>query len=163
MHAARQHGAAIEAELGRLSGSEDGLSIPEYEARLTDPQMAINFVDQTGVDALAVCIGNVHGHYRAEPKLDFDRLECIQKLVRVPLVLHGASGLSEVFVQRAIDLGVRKLNVNTEVREAYVNALRTSSQKEKKADLIDILSEVIEAMQTVVVSKLRLFRSNGHA
>lgn len=160
---ARQHGAAIEAELGRLSGSEDGLSIPEYEARLTDPQMAINFVDQTGVDALAVCIGNVHGYYPGEPKLDFDRLECIQKLVRVSLVLHGASGLSEALVHRAIDLGVRKFNVNTEVREAYVTALRTSLQKEAKPDLIDIMNDVIEAMQAVVVSKLRLFCSNGHA
>jgi tagatose 1,6-diphosphate aldolase GatY/KbaY len=158
---ARQHGAGIEAELGRLSGSEDGLSIPDYESRLTDPQMAINFVEQTGVDALAVCIGNVHGHYSGEPKLDFDRLECIQNLVRVPLVLHGASGLSEALVHRAIDLGVRKINVNTEVREAYVAALSTFLQKETKPDLLDILNGVIQAMQIVVVSKLRLFRSNG--
>src|SRR5574341_1635062 len=123
---ARQHRATIEAELGRLSGSEDGLSVPDYEAHLTDPHMAVDFVEQTRVDALAVCIGNVHGHYHGEPKLDFDRLESIQKLVSVPLVLHGASGLSDALVQRAIDFGVRKFNVNTEVREAYLAGLGTS-------------------------------------
>jgi tagatose 1,6-diphosphate aldolase GatY/KbaY len=153
--------AAIEAELGRLSGNEDGLSIPEYEARLTDPHMAADFVMQTRVDALAVCIGNVHGHYHAEPKLDFERLESIQKSVSVPLVLHGASGLSDALVHRAIDYGIRKFNVNTEVREAYLGALRASLQKEKKPDLIDVMNEAIEAMQAVVISKLRLFRSNG--
>lgn len=160
---ARQHGAAIEAELGRLSGSEDGLSVPEYEARLTDPYMAVDFVERTGVDALAVCIGNVHGHYQGQPKLDFDRLEAIRKLVSVPLVLHGASGLSEALVHRSIDCGVRKFNVNTEVREAYLAALRTSLQKNEKPDLIDLMKAAIQAMQAVVLSKLRLFRSNGKA
>jgi tagatose 1,6-diphosphate aldolase GatY/KbaY len=160
---ARQHGAAIEAELGRLSGTEDGLSVPEYEARLTDPYMAVNFVEQTRVDALAVCIGNVHGHYLGDPKLDFDRLRCIQELVTVPLVLHGASGLSDTLVHRAIDLGVRKFNVNTEVREAYLAALHASLQMERKPDLIEIMNDVVQAMQAVVVSKLRLFRSSGQA
>ncbi|MGZ9165453.1 MAG: class II fructose-bisphosphate aldolase [Anaerolineales bacterium] len=160
---ARQHGAAIEAELGRLSGSEDGLSIPEYEARLTDPQMAVDFVQHTGVDALAVCIGNIHGHYHDEPKLDFDRLETIQKLVSVPLVLHGASGLSDLLVHRSIDSGVRKFNVNTEIREAYLASLRTSMQKHKTPDLIDIMNDASEAMQVVVVSKLQLFRSTAKA
>lgn len=160
---ARRHGAAIEAELGRLSGSEDGLSVPEYEARLTDPQMAVDFVQQAGVDALAVCIGNVHGHYRGEPKLDFDRLQAIQESVSVPLVLHGASGLPELLVHRAIDCGVRKFNVNTEIREAYLASLRLSMQRDKKSDLIDIMKDTVEAMQAVVMTKLRLFRSSGKA
>ena len=115
------------------------------------------------MDALAVCIGNVHGHYHGEPKLDFERLAAIQKLVIVPLVLHGASGLSDSYIHRSIDCGVRKFNVNTEVREAYLAALQTSLQKEKKPDLIDVMNDVILAMQAVVVSKLRLFRSSGKA
>jgi tagatose 1,6-diphosphate aldolase GatY/KbaY len=155
--------AAIEAELGRLSGSEDGLSIPEYEAHLTDPHLAADFAMQTRVDALAVCIGNVHGHYHGQPKLDFERLEAIQRSVSVPLVLHGASGLSDALIHRAIDYGVRKFNVNTEVREAYLDALHASLKKEKKPDLIDVMNHAIEAMQAVVISKLRLFRSNGQA
>jgi tagatose 1,6-diphosphate aldolase GatY/KbaY len=77
--------------------------------------------------------------------------------------LHGASGLSDALVRRAIDFGVRKFNVNTEVREAYLAALGTSLQKEKKPDLIDIMKDAIQAMQAVVVSKLQLFRSTGQA
>lgn len=160
---ARQYGATIEAELGRLSGSEDGLSVPEYEARLTDPQTAVDFVERTGVDALAVCIGNVHGHYHGEPKLDFARLESIQRLVPVPLVLHGASGLADDLVHRCIDCGVRKFNVNTEVREAYLGSLRASVREDRKPDLIDIMKDAIQAMQAVVESKLTLFRSAGKA
>lgn len=160
---AHGRGAGIEAELGRLSGSEDGLSVPEYEAKLTDPSLAANFVTQTGVDTLAVCIGNVHGHYHGEPRIDFERLRNIQSKVSVPLVLHGASGLSEEVVQRAIDCGVRKFNVNTEVREAYIQALQESFSSGKPPDLIDVMNSAIAAMQAVVTSKLRLFRSSGKA
>jgi tagatose 1,6-diphosphate aldolase GatY/KbaY len=115
------------------------------------------------VDALAICVGNVHGHYRGEPKLDFDRLEMIQKLVSVPLVLHGASGLSDALVQRSIDCGVCKFNVNTEVREAYLAALGSSVQQDKKPDLIEVMRAAVQAMQAVVVSKMQLFRSSGQA
>jgi tagatose 1,6-diphosphate aldolase GatY/KbaY len=156
-----RRGATIEAELGRLSGSEDGLSVPQYEAHLTDPQIAIDFVERTRVDALAVCIGNVHGHYHGEPQLDFDRLDSIRKLVPVPLVLHGASGLPQAMIQCAIDAGVRKINVNTEVREAYLLALRTNLEDKKNPDLLDLMKHAIQSMQEVVVSKLRLFRSCG--
>ena len=158
---AHQYNAGIEAELGRLSGSEDGLSVPEYEARLTDAHMAVEFVQQTGVDALAVCIGNVHGKYHGEPNLDFKRLESIQKLVSVPLVLHGASGLSESLVHRSIEYGVCKFNVNTEVREAYLAALRANMQKDKQPDLIDVMKDAVLAMQAVVISKMQLFLSSG--
>jgi len=96
---AREHGAGVEAELGRLSGTEDGLTVPEYEARLTDPAQAAAFVAATGVDALAVCIGNVHGRYRRAPVLDWERLAAIKAAVPVPLVLHGASGLPTGTVQ----------------------------------------------------------------
>jgi tagatose 1,6-diphosphate aldolase GatY/KbaY len=160
---AREHGANIEAELGRLSGKEDGLSVPEYEALLTDPQMAVDFVQQTGVNALAVCIGNVHGHYHGEPNLDFDRLNTIHELVSVPLVLHGASGLSDHLIHRSIDFGVRKFNVNTEVREAYLASLHASMHSDKKLDLLDIMKDAIQAMQVVVATKLKLFRSAGKA
>jgi len=158
---AHQHGAAIEAELGRLSGNEDGLSVPEYEARLTDPQLATDFVLQTKVDTLAICVGNVHGHYHGEPRLDLERLRAIQSRVAVPLVLHGASGLPDALVNVSIDCGFRKINVNTEVREAYVAALHSSFQQEKPPDLIEIMNAAIAAMQAVVVSKIRLFRSNN--
>lgn len=158
---AHDAGALVEAELGRLSGTEDGLTIEEYDAKLTDPEMAVDFIQKTGIDSLAVCIGNVHGHYPGEPKLDFDRLEKLNKVVSVPLVMHGASGLSDVLVHRSIDLGIRKFNVNTEIRDAYMQVIRSIGKLEKKVDLVDVMSLSIMAMQQVVVEKIRLFRSDG--
>jgi tagatose 1,6-diphosphate aldolase GatY/KbaY len=160
---AHAHRATVEAELGRLSGTEDGLTVPEYEAKLTDPAQAAEFVSQTGVDALAVCIGNVHGRYRSEPRLDFERLGAIQRAVSVPLVLHGASGLPADTVQRSIALGVHKFNVNTEVREAYIHTLRERLQGGKSPDLLDLMHGAETAMQAVVAEKLRLFGSMGKA
>jgi tagatose 1,6-diphosphate aldolase GatY/KbaY len=151
----------VEAELGRLTGTEDGLTIPEYEAKLTDPGQAADFVAQTGIAALAVCIGNVHGRYRSEPRLDFDRLAAIRQAVAIPLVLHGASGLPQAMVHRSIALGVRKFNVNTEVREAYVHTLRERLQDPKSPDLLDLMQSAEQAMQAVVAEKLQLFASVG--
>lgn len=158
---AHTHHALVEAELGRLTGTEDGLTVPEYEAKFTDPAQATDFVARTGIDALAVCIGNVHGRYRSEPQLDFARLAAIQRAVSVPLVLHGASGLPEHMVQQAIALGVRKFNVNTEVREAYVTALRSRLAAPGTPDILDVMRHAETAMQEVVGAKLQLFRAVG--
>ena len=158
---AHAHQGVVEAELGRLTGTEDGLTVPEYEAKFTDPAQAVDFVTQTGIDALAVCIGNVHGRYRSEPRLDFDRLATIQRTVPIPLVLHGASGLPEAMVRRSIALGVRKFNVNTEVREAYVEALRSCLQAASTPDVLDLMRQAEVAMQAVVETKLQLFGSVG--
>ncbi len=156
-------GAAVEAELGRLAGSEDGLSVPEYQAKLTDPDQAADFVARAGVDTLAVCIGNVHGHYRGEPALDFARLERLRWTVPIPLVLHGASGLPAPMVRRAIELGVCKLNVNTEVRDAYLAALVDGVSVDERLDLLDLMRATTDAMRAVVAAKLRLFGSAGKA
>ena len=156
---AHEQGAAVEAELGRLTGTEDGLTVPEYEARLTDPDEAVSFVMQTGIDALAVCIGNVHGRYHGEPRLDFDRLAAIHTAVPVPLVLHGASGLPEAMVHRAIELGVRKFNVNTELREAYLQAIKERLQSPGPVDMLELLRSATAAMQAVASAKLRLLAS----
>jgi tagatose 1,6-diphosphate aldolase GatY/KbaY len=158
---AHARGAVAEAELGRLSGSEDGLTVDEYEARLTDPAQAAAFVAATSADMLAVCIGNVHGRYRSEPHLDFERLGAIQRAVSVPLVLHGASGLPADQIRRAIALGIRKFNVNTEVREAYLAALKDALNAPKPPDLLELMEGAVGAMQAVVGEKLRLFGSAG--
>lgn len=155
------HGGIVEGELGRLSGTEDDLTVEEFEAKLTDPEQAADFVAQTGIDALAVCIGNIHGLYHTEPRLDFNRLLAIRKAVSVPLVLHGASGLPRGLVSRAIELGVCKFNVNTEVRDAYLSALRDNLAKSR--DLIELVQSAIDAMQAVVTDKLKLFGSVGKA
>lgn len=160
---AHEYGAAVEAELGRISGTEDGLTVAEFEARMTDPALAADFVAQTGVDALAVCIGNVHGVYHRPPNLDFARLAAVRAAVDVPLVLHGASGLPESMIREAIDLGITKLNVNTELRNAYIGALRDSLNDGAKPDLVVLLESSVAAMQAVVAEKLRQFGSSGKA
>jgi len=149
-------GGFVEGELGRLSGTEDGLTIPEYEARYTNPEQAYEFCIETGLDALAICIGNVHGKYLREPELDFGRLSSIRDAVSVPLVLHGGSGLPESMVRRSIELGVRKLNVNTELRNAYLGSLRDSLSL-NTSEITNVMDNAVEAMTSVVVEKIRQF------
>ena len=158
-----ERGGIVEGELGRLTGTEDDLTVPENLAKLTDPDQAVDFVAHTGVDALAVCIGNVHGRYRSEPRLDFERLSAIGRAVHVPLVLHGASGLPDAMVRRTIELGVCKLNVNTEVREAYLGALKRRLDSARPPDLLELMQGSVRAMQEVISAKLRLFGSAGMA
>ena len=157
-----EHEGTVEAELGRLTETEDDLTISEYTGNLTDPEQARGFISETGADALAVCIGNVHGRYSGEPRLDFDRLAAIRAAVSVPLVLHGASGLGETLVRRSIELGICKFNVNTEVREAYLDALREGLSL-PRIDLLDLMAGAIDAMKNVISAKLRLFGSVDRA
>ena len=154
-------GGSMEGELGRLAGTEDDLTVPGNKAKLTDPDRAADFVLQTGVDSLAICIGNAHGRYRSEPRLDLERLIAIREAVSVPLVLHGASGLPDSTVRRTIELGVCKFNVNTEVREAYLGALKQSLSLSDSPDLLDVMQGGVKAMQEVISPKLRLFGSAG--
>lgn len=156
-------GGCIEAELGRLSGVEDGLGVAERDARMTDPDQAADFIAKTSVDSLAVCIGNVHGSYAGEPRLDFERLASVRRRVHVPLVLHGASGLPGDMVRRCIELGVAKFNVNTEIRGAYMESLRQSITGVKPPELVDVMKSAIAAMQGVARAKLGLFASTGKA
>lgn len=160
---AHAHGAVVEAELGRLSGTEDGLTVAEYEAQLTNPHQATEFVRDTGIDALAVCVGNVHGHYAGAPKLDFERLAAIRDAVPVPLVMHGASGLSPRMIAEVIRLGVCKFNVNTEVREAYVRSLRyTLSLTTGLPDLLVLMRAAQASMERVIMEKLQIFGEPGN-
>lgn len=120
-----RYDVSVEAELGRLGGQEDDLVVEGKDALYTNPEQAFEFVQQTGIDSLAVAIGTAHGLYAAEPKLDFDRLEEIRQRVNVPLVLHGASGLSADDIRRAISLGICKVNVATELKIAFSGALKS--------------------------------------
>jgi len=160
---AKACGKSVEAELGRLSGSEDGLTVAKRDARLTDPGQAEAFVEATGVQALAVCIGNVHGKYRTPPTLDFDRLASIADRVSVPLVLHGTSGLPDEMINRSVDLGVCKFNVNTELRNACLAAGAEYQSGTDNPELVERMEAEIEAMQAPVISKINLFRSAGKA
>jgi fructose-bisphosphate aldolase class II/tagatose 1,6-diphosphate aldolase GatY/KbaY len=123
----RSHCAWVEAELGALPGDEDvSTDAVAPVAAMTDPQQAAEFVAATGVDALAVAVGNVHGFTKHPVRLDLERLAAIHKAVPVPLVLHGASGLPVEALHGALARGVAKVNVNAELRRAYLEATRVT-------------------------------------
>ena len=108
---AAKYKATVEAELGLVGGSEDGST--DHGIRCTDPDDAKVFCERTGIDALAVAIGNAHGNYPVAPKLAFDVLEKIHEKTEVPLVLHGGSGITDEDFQKAISLGIVKVNIAT--------------------------------------------------
>ncbi len=108
-------GVSVESELGQIMLGEGYYKQDKVDALFTDPDKAQEFVELTGIDALAISIGNVHGAYRGEPKIDFPRLEKIQEMVKVPLVLHGSSGIGRGNLTRAIQLGIRKINLYSEI------------------------------------------------
>jgi fructose-bisphosphate aldolase class II len=184
---AKKKSVSVEAELGRLKGIEEKVSVSEKEAFLTNPQAAEEFVKRTEVDALAIAIGTSHGAYKfkGEVKLDFDRLKEIAKRVNIPLVLHGASGVpSSVLekaqqfgaklpgakgipddaIQKAISLGISKINIDTDLRLSFIGALReVLVTKPEEFDPRKILGPGREAIQRTVQSKMRLFGSSGKA
>ena len=157
---AHQKGIPVEAELGRLAGEEDGLSVMEKEAKMTDPNQVPDFLERTGVDFIAVTIGNVHGVYAMNPPvLDIPRLAEIRAKTDVPLVLHGASGLPPSLVHETIRVGgICKFNVNTEVRAAAMAVVRGEEGEEKRKDVLPLMLATSAAMQRVVEEKMRLFK-----
>ena len=150
--------ATVEAELGPISGDEDRAGEHATDIPMTDPDQASEFVERTGVASLAVAIGNAHGVYNGEPHLDFDRLAALAARVDVPLVLHGASGIGDDDIERCIRLGVRKINVNTEIRQALFASLSDSLTAGVPGyDVTRLLGAATEAMQACVEEKIALF------
>ena len=133
---AQKYGATVEAELGLVGGSEDGSC--DHGIRCTDPDDAVVYARETGIDALAVAIGNAHGNYPVAPTLAFDVLEKIHEKVDIPLVLHGGSGITDKDFQRAISLGIRKVNIATasfNSLTAHVKKYMASTDKHNFFDL----------------------------
>ena len=128
--AAAHRGIEVEAELGRLSGEEDGIAADGREILLTDPAQVASFVALSGASALAVCVGNVHGASRTPPIIDLERLAAIRAVSPVPLVLHGGSGVPDLVLRAAVARGVSKVNVNTELRGVYRDALTQGASRE---------------------------------
>ena len=155
-------GGTVEAELGRIGGVEEELVVEEGQECYTDPLAAKDFVEQTGIDSLAVAIGTAHGLYKAEPKLDFDRLIEIKRVVDVPLVLHGASGLPAASVKRAIELGICKINIATELKIPFTNAIKDYLLANPSVnDPRKYLLPAKEAVMKVVKEKILLCGSNN--
>lgn len=157
-------GVSVEAEIGKIGGTEDNVTVDEREAAMTDPDEAYKFAKETDVDYLAISIGTAHGPYKGEPKLDFDRLKKIKEMLKMPIVLHGASGVPEADIRKAVSLGVNKINIDTDIRQAFAARLRELLKEDGEVyDPRKILGPCKEAMKEVVKSKMRMFGSEGRA
>ena len=153
---ARDHYGAIEAELGRIEGDED-VSNGAATGRLTDPTEVEDFVRATGVDCLAVSVGNVHGVYRDVPQIDTELIGVIAAKARIPLSLHGASGLGATVLREAIARGIGKINFNTELRVAYFEALAACGKEyERGARLQQLAVRISERVAVTVEEKLAI-------
>jgi len=158
---AREYGVSVEAEVGIVGGSEDGL---EGNIQYADPKECLRMVKEAHIDALAAALGSVHGPYQGEPKLNFERMKEISEITDIPLVLHGGSGLPEEQIKRAIQLGHAKINVNTECAQAWTNALRGFLSDESHLHVYEpqrILKPAHEAIKQTVKEKIKLFGTSN--
>lgn len=157
---AEQYDASLEAEVGQIGGTEGGSG--ENEMYFSDPLEVRELYESTGVDAVALSIGNAHGLYKKEPKLKFELLTRTTRLVKVPLVLHGGTGISEEDFKRCIGLGIRKINIATASFMAVEAGARRYAE-EKKRDYFALSSEMAAGMYENVASHINIFGSSGRA
>lgn len=152
---AKEYGATVEAELGVVGGNEgEGKS---HKILCTNPEDAKRFCDETGVDALAVAIGNAHGNYPVLPELRFDVLEEIHKKVNTPLVLHGGTGISDEQFQRAISLGVRKINIATASFDSLASHAKDYCDSKGKANYFELSACEVEGVYQNVKRHIKVF------
>ncbi len=157
-------GISVEAELGRIGGEEDDLVVDDASAAYAIPSECDRLVRETSVDCMAPALGSVHGPYKGEPKLGFDRMEEVQKLTGVPLVLHGGTGIPTKDIQRAISLGTAKINVNTENQITSAATVRKVLEENPKMyDPRKYLGPARETIKDTVKGKIREFGSSNQA
>jgi len=158
VEAAKPYGITVESELGRLIGNEGSISVDDAQAAQTDPEDARRFVEETGIDALAVAIGTVHGFYNFEPKINIERLKEIAAAVSIPLVLHGGSGTPDEKVQQAIANGIAKVNICTEFVAAYGKQYTaTQAQEGFKYSIPSLFGPSKTAGKALAAAKIKLF------
>jgi ketose-bisphosphate aldolase len=157
---AHARGVWVEAELGAIAGDENASS-SAVAGDLTSPEAAAEFVERTGVDALAVAIGSVHGISDHPIHLELDLLGRIAQVVSIPLVLHGASGLDDQELRAAVQLGIAKVNFNADLRRAYLAALRNAISPAGGDDVVAAQRAAIEAMKQVASEKLYLLAGDA--
>lgn len=155
-------GVTIEGELGHVGDNEGAGKLDDPSAYYTDPAIAKDYVQRTGVDALAVAVGNAHGDYKFPPKLDFVRIEMIAKATGVPLVLHGGSGLSDSDFRTAISRGIHKVNIFTDLDKAGAAGIKKGIAA-GVSNMMGLIPYEIAAMKQAVTEKLELFGSAGKA
>lgn len=158
---AKKYGAAVEGEIGIIGKKEDGSG--NGEALITRVEDAKKFYDETGVDALAIAIGNAHGVYTSEPKLNFTRLKEINNSIKVPLVLHGGSGITEEGFKKSIKYGIKKINVATATFNSVVKSVDKLFKSSNEVDYFTYHNNVIEAAYENVKKHIKIFGSYNKA
>lgn len=158
---AHRAGVSVEGELGRIAGCEQKLSVDEAEAMQTDPDEAAMFVEQTGVDILALSIGTVHGEYRFPPHINIPRLQKISSKVQIPLVMHGGSGTPEEKVAEAVQYGITKLNLATDLVKIVGKATAEVQQQEQfRYSVANLYAKAYEDLAKYAEHKMRLLADN---
>lgn len=152
----------VEGELGHVGDNAGTGKLENPDDYFTDPETAADFVAKTGVDSLAVAVGNAHGDYAFPPKLDFERIQMISEKTGLPLVLHGGSGLSDDDFQRAVKLGVAKVNIFTDIDKAGKHGIEAGIAA-GMTSMMGLIPYEIAEMKKVVKEKILLFGSNGRA
>jgi len=154
---------SVEAQFDSLPAAKKGAMEEVSNIAMTDPRKAAEFVEKTGVDALSVSIGNVHGLYKGWAHIDFQRLQEIKKIIGTPLVLHGATGISDEDVKKAIGLGVCKINVGHALRLAFAEVIRNSLRRKLSPDLESISDSAEKKMKDLIRNKMKMYGCAGHA
>lgn len=152
---AERYGANVEAELGYIAK----LGQKEDKSGFTEPEDARRFVEETGVNALAVAIGSAHGFYKAEPQIDLDRLSEIRKATNAALVLHGASGIPHAVLREAVKRGICKINLATEIKNIFMKTMKNTLADEDEIDLRKVFPRATEAVTALVKDKLEAIES----
>ena len=153
-------GVTVEGELGHVGDNAGAGKLAHPSDYYTDPDTAADFVTRTGVDSLAVAVGNAHGDYAFPPKLDFDRIAIISQKTDLPLVLHGGSGLSDDDFKKAVQIGISKINIFTDIDKAGKTGIEAGLQAGAKS-MMGLIPYEIDAMKAVVARKIELFGSKG--
>lgn len=158
---AEKYNASVEAEIGRVGGSEDGSQ--DISAMYTDVNEACEFFNQTNVDALAIGIGNAHGVYKGSPKLNFDVLTNVDNKINVPLVLHGGSGISDDDFRKCVSLGIKKINIATATFMSVSKKIKKLCSKNGNLDYFKLHDAEIEGAYLNVKRHIKIFGSNNRA
>jgi fructose-bisphosphate aldolase class II len=155
-------GVTVEGELGHVGDNEGAGKLEKPSDYYTDPDEAMDFVERTGIDSLAVAVGNAHGDYKFPPKLDFERIRTISEKTGIPLVLHGGSGLADDDFRTAVKEGVCKVNIFTDIDKAGALGIEEGIKNGVKT-VTGLIPYEIEAMKKQVRNKIMLFGSDGKA
>lgn len=157
---AKKYNVTVEAEIGHIGGEEDGIADELAYAKVDD---TVSLYANTNVDSMAPALGSVHGIYKGEPKLDFEKMKRISMLINIPLVLHGGSGIPDDMIKKAISCGICKLNINTELQISWSKAIRHFLLENNAYDPRKIIKSGEMAMKKSVKEKIDLLGSNNKA